>query len=230
LKIAAEFLKRQPSIGRFYPINKDNSLGFTDPGSKRLAVDSKKMCASFVVTTDNADRVGDRVLTRGINLVNFATNPIGLFGHGELIFPIGRWKDRDGNLAVFPKEDHTEATIYFSQKDADARKVFVLVEEEIIVSASIGFNALSEGIKLRDTGGYQYDDWELLEISLCNVPMQPYATLLRKHLSDNKIDGETISKRLRQVLEPLAEPTPIWSPSGFSPIDMITGGSMAKKI
>ena len=52
--------------GRAYACK--DKVGLVSRGSRRLGVDVKKMCATFVVTTDDPDRVDDVVVSAGIDL------------------------------------------------------------------------------------------------------------------------------------------------------------------
>ncbi len=221
-----DFKDRSPSVGKFYPLRKD-SLVLTDPGSYRTGVDEKEMCATFIISTEVEDRVGDIVKAQGCNLDNFRRNPIGFFGHQEMILPIGKWENREGNLTVFPKEKHIEGTLYFSQRSKEAYQVFSLVAEGILRATSIGFAPLSEPQRRRDIEGYLYDNWELLEASVVGIPCNPLATVIREKLDRGKIAGHRISPHLRKSLEPLAAPRKV---TLALPIDTMIGVAMAKQM
>ncbi len=220
MKFLEKFVERKPTIDRFYPIAKDR-LALTNSSGSYHGVDEKQMCASFTITADRIDRVGDAVLASGCDLTNFKKNPIAFFSHQAWPLPIGVWEDRDGNLAIFPKGDHIDGTLYFSQRSKESAQIFALVAEGVLRATSIGFNPLSEPIHIRETGGYQYNDWELLEASVVGLPCQPLATLVRGYLSSGKIAGERISPHLRKSLEPLAEPVNAFM-AWDHPLDKIT--------
>lgn len=220
----ADYLKRQPAFGVAYALGHEK-IAFADPGGQRLGVDEVAMSATFRITTNTPDRVGDVVDSAGIFLRNYETNPIWLLNHQSEGLPIGKGRDPGGRLCVFPKPEETIATCFFSQKTKDAEQVFALVAEDILRATSIGFNPLEQPIprKRADANpnsieaGMYFPKIDLLEISIVCVPAQPQATLLRSHLSRGKIAGREISERLKKSLAPYAEARPATVISGWQP-------------
>ncbi len=217
LPVIQRFAGVKPGLGRAYAHK--SGLAYIDKGTRRLGVDEKQMCATFVVTTDDADRVGDIVESKSIYLEHFRKNPVGFYGHQAIILPIGKWEDPDGKLCVWPADGETTATIYFSQKTKDAEQVFDLVVEGILRATSVGFNPREEP-EPRHPGernpnslqtGYIFRGIDLLEISVVGVPANPVATLVRQCLSRNRLAGAAILPPIRKSLEALAEPAPCWS-------------------
>lgn len=47
----------------------------------------------FVISTEDLNRYGARVLTAGIDLLPFAGNPVMLYMHDRTRLPIGYWRD-----------------------------------------------------------------------------------------------------------------------------------------
>ncbi len=223
LPVIQRFAGVKPCLGRAYAHKA--GLAYIDKGTRRLGVDEKKMCATFVVTTDEPDRVGDIVESKSIYLEHFKKNPCGFYGHQAIILPIGKWEDPDGKLCVWPADGETTATIYFSQKTKDAEQVFDLVVEGILRATSVGFNPRQEP-ELRHPGednpnslqtGYLFRGIDLLEISIVGIPANPTATLVRECLSRNRLAGAAILAPIRKSLEALAEPAPAWSNGATTP-------------
>lgn len=202
-------------------------LALVSKASKAEGVDPKKMCATFVVTSDDPDRVDDVVMSKGIVLANFKTNPIGLYGHGQMILPIGKWEDPSGKLCVWPRDKQTTGTLYFSQKTEHAAQVFALVEEGILRACSIGFNPLEEP---ESRGrGFKFQKTDLLEISVVAIPAQPTATLVRQVLSRGTLAGSKICEPVRKGLVPLCEAKPAWSNGASLGGCKCEGNDMSKK-
>lgn len=231
LPLMKEFAARQPGLGRAY-LQKDR-LALADSRSRLLGVDEGKMCATFVISTDDPDRVDDVVVTKGIYLGNFKAVPIAFYGHQAIILPIGKWEDRDtGRCTVRLAEHEATATCYFSQRNKQAADVFDLVVEKILRATSIGFNPMAEPVP-RDgrkanpislQRGYVFPKVDLLEISIVGIPAQPTATLVREYLSGRK--GQALDGTVRKSLEPLCEAKPAWSNGADLPPE---GDKMSKK-
>lgn len=96
----------------------------------------------FKVTDNGLNSYGYRVLTEGIDLTDFLENPIGLWNHNRAtgglkdeILPICKWED------VEIVGDEIFATAVFSELP-HAKDIAQLVEEGILVAASIGVRML----------------------------------------------------------------------------------------
>jgi HK97 family phage prohead protease len=127
--------------------------------------------ATFILSTDEVDRTGDRVDQRGIDLTHFARNPVALLSHDSSSLPIGRWGNirREGNKTI--------GVLYFADTET-ARECFGLVESGMLSGCSIGFNPL-ETPRQNEHGGYDFGSVELIEASLCSLPMNASALALR---------------------------------------------------
>ncbi len=227
--------QRRPGLGYAY-LEKDMARLVEAP-AQQPAVDEAACSATFVITSNDPDRVGDVVEPQGIYLGNFARNPIGFFGHQVIPLPIGKWEDPQGRHTIVLEANRALGTLYFSQKTADAQACFALVSEGILRATSIGFNPLVEPIP-RERGeanpnslqlGYVYPRIDLLEVSVVGVPAQPTATLVRQHLERGRIGGEVISKALRRALLPLAEPKKATLFTGEATMSKKWGKSKSRK-
>lgn len=138
----------------------------------------------IIVNTGAFDREHDRVLPSGAKLDNYLRNPIMLWGHNyhEPGFVIGTAKDiRSDGRKIIVRPDLREPA-----SDNDPMHIIrALWDAGIIRTASIGFLPLAEP-KRNEKGGYDYEEWELLEISLVPVPANQEALRLAvKGLGDN---------------------------------------------
>lgn len=139
----------------------------------------------FVITTDQVDRANDRVIATGCRLRNFASNPVVLWAHNHDIPAIGRSEAfrapftlPDGRTAILMGLRFQTATQY-------GREVGALVQQGFLRTGSIGLIPLAweEEPVAKYPNAYpftdtvrSYTEWELLEFSICNVPMNPGAT------------------------------------------------------
>lgn len=138
--------------------------------------DATNRSANFVMTTQQMDRYGDIVVTKGGDLSEFEKNPVVLWAHNSRGFPIGMWSDikkigggrprMEGRANLAPEETTDEA-------DQAAK----LVAANMLRACSIGFmpKEWSPIDPEHPWDGYQFDEWELLECSICSVPANPGA-------------------------------------------------------
>lgn len=205
-----------------FPLAKER-LAIASAASEQAAVDETAMSAKFVISTINADRVGDVVVPQGCYLENYRRSPVVFFGHQEWPLPIGKAEDPSGRLTVTIEPGvRIVSEVFFSQRSLEAAQIFALVCEGILRSTSIGFAPLVEPVRLDDEGhefslfpGFRFDKWELLEWSIVGVPCNPFCQQIREQLSRDRLAGQQIQPNLRKALEPLAAvPTP-WA-NGWS--------------
>jgi hypothetical protein len=139
-----------------------------DPGARTLTVDPGKMLIRSVITTAQADRVGDVVVPLGLkNAEDYLLNPVVLWAHDRArVPPIGacEWLDVQPRRVV--------AETRFAQDVRFAEDVFRLYEQGVLRGWSIGFvprriTPLVKGMKI--------DEWDLLEYSAVPIPENPGA-------------------------------------------------------
>lgn len=128
----------------------------------------------IILSTENINRYGFRVLTSGIRLDAFKKNPVMYFGHNTWSMPIGTWTDlkvEGGNLTAVPQ---------FDEGDPLAMEVKRKYEAGILNAASIGFNAISTSDDPKMLlSGQRYatvTECELLEVSIVGIPANSEAT------------------------------------------------------
>lgn len=133
--------------------------------------------AKFVMTAQIVDRYGDIVVTKGADTTEFMNNPVGLWAHDMREFPIGMWSD----ITIVngsPKRMEGKITLGPEMMTEDCDCVAKLLEAGMVRACSIGFMPKAwESIKDEKdrTVGYQFNEWELLECSICSVPANPAA-------------------------------------------------------
>lgn len=132
-----------------------------------------------IITTNQPDRDKDIVETSGIKLGSYNKNPVVLFQHNPSI-PVARTVKLDLGLtkmvalAKFPKEG----------VNPESDKVYSLIKEEIINSASIGFipKQYSPIDPEKPWAGQHFKEVELLEWSFVSIPSNSEALIIGRSL------------------------------------------------
>jgi HK97 family phage prohead protease len=141
----------------------------------------------FIASTPDEDRDHDRIEQRGWSYDNFLKNPICLWAHdysGTL--PIGKVVYigiMGGALVV----DIEFATHPF------AEEVFQLVKAGFLNAVSVGFRPITSTPNY-ETGGTDFQEQELLEVSIVPVPANPAALIQRS------LDTTLVRKWAERVL------------------------------
>lgn len=143
----------------------------------------------IIVNTGAFDREKDRVFPSGARLENYMKNPVMLWGHNyrDPGYVIGTAKDiRVDDQKIIVRPDLRKPA-----SDNDPMNIIrALWDAGIIRTASIGFLPLNEP-KRNEKGGFDFDEWELLEISLVPVPANQEALRLAAKGLDNELDEHT---------------------------------------
>lgn len=137
--------------------------------------DDERSCR-FIMTAQVADRYGDIVVAKGGDLTDFNNNPVVLWAHDNRAAPIGMW----GDIKVItgsPKRMEGTATLAPPETTDKADEVSRLLAAGMVRACSIGFMIKDwEPVDKEDPwGGWQFNEWELLECSICSVPANPLA-------------------------------------------------------
>ena len=135
------------------------------------AVNKSEREVAHVITTRNADRVGDVVDASGADLANYLRHPVVMADHS---YSIDRIIGRAVNLTV------SDDGIFARTKYRDTplgRDAFNLAAEGL-GAWSIGFRPISFKAMKDEKGitkGFHFTKWELLEYSQVAIPMNPDA-------------------------------------------------------
>lgn len=139
----------------------------------------------FVVSTEDLNDHGYRILTKGIQLDRFLKNPVMYFEHEGGKVPIGKWVNlrKDGSKLI--------ATPEFNEKDEFALKIKQAVEDGFINATSIGAIALKWSDAPEDLVKGQYRctvvEASLYEISFVGLPSNPHAVRLSANNQDFEV-------------------------------------------
>lgn len=140
--------------------------------------------AVIEVTNERVDRDSDVVEIGGGDFKNFLQNPVLMYGHNLSGTPVGavlsldKEKDAKGVPCLL-------ATVIFHRIDELSENVAEMFKLGFLRATSIGFLAKRGGVysptekERSDMGmspwGVVFRAWELIEISVCAVPANPYA-------------------------------------------------------
>lgn len=144
-----------------------------------------------MATTMAEDREGDIIVPEGGQFDNFLRNPILAWAHDYSAIPIGTVTQ----LMVEPGKG-IRAAWRWNEGDPFAERVRRAWDQGIIRSASIGFRPLKVSPGDR---GLVLESWELIELSLCPIPMNSEATRVFKGLlAETPTLADVVADRTRQ--------------------------------
>lgn len=148
------------------------------------------------------DRMGDIVVTAGIDTREFERNPVALLSHNSAGWPIGRWSALTKVLATSPPRLDGTLILFPPEAPGPAAGAAWMVENGGMSAVSIGFLPNFNEVEMifdangAFTGGLKFNRSVLLETSLVNVPAN--ADALAKSLSG---DPRHAHRSLEQALD-----------------------------
>lgn len=138
---------------------------------KVKVIDEANRIIEMIGSTEDYDRVGDKMYMSGAKIQNYLKNPVILanhnYGDSEKPTCIGK-----ALSVVIQNSSQLVFKIQFADTD-NGREWFYLYANGYMNASSIGFIPLK--YKGNDQGGYDFIEWELLELSLVAVPCNPNA-------------------------------------------------------
>lgn|GEM_PF-5895009 len=209
------FTRQKRSIGLAYPLPGADTLLAIDAVNEDIQLDTARMAATAIISTESFDRDGDIVEQAGLDFENYSKNPVVFFNHQAWPLPIGKSEDESGRLTVQKLDHYTTATCYFSQNSPQAEQIYHLVADKTLRGTSIGF-LVKRAVPLQAAetlgmarltnrgrdGGYRIQAAEVTEWSWVGIGANPDAVLV--HLQKGLIAGRAIDERLKLALEPFA--------------------------
>ena len=210
----ANVLRLNPSV--------EKTAALVDAPVGQTSIDEGRRCATFVISTPTPDRSEDVVSPRGVQLENYAKNPVVYYDHGfsGIHVPIGKCEDESGQLAVVVTDEGIEGTCFFAES-VEGQQIFELVKQSVLRAASINLTPITYTIR-KDDGtlgrpGMEIAEWELLEWSVVGLPDNPQA--IRKILAGGKLAGSPICDPIRKsLLTAWPKPEAKLLGKGFSPM------------
>jgi hypothetical protein len=177
--------------------------------------DASKRSACFVMTSQTPDRMGDIVVTAGVDTTEFMRNPQAFLNHNSASWPIGQWTNVVKHLrAQTPRMEGDLVLHEGSGPIAQIDEAAWMIERGYMKACSIGFLpdwSACERVLNADgmwDGGLIFHKAELLECSLCGIPANPAA--LAKGLGKSQDKGfetwlrtpegeRAVRRRMRQI-------------------------------
>lgn len=124
-----------------------------------------------IATTNDVDRVGERVNIHGLkNLEDYKRNPVLLFNH-DLNSPIGRVETIDVT------ENEIRVMFKFANTPR-AQEIKQLVDDGVLNSLSIGFISTRQK---REGNVLVHDEWLWVETSIVTIPANPNAVIVKEN-------------------------------------------------
>jgi HK97 family phage major capsid protein/HK97 family phage prohead protease len=136
----------------------------------------------FVASTGKLDRFDSKIVPAGIQLAGYKRNPIILWNH-DFDTPIAR----ASNITLENNRLTAEAVFPRPGVDAQADRVYSLIQEEIINAASVRLRPTkSRPINMeKPFEGRIYEESELLELSFVSVPGNSEALIVARGANDD---------------------------------------------
>ena len=127
----------------------------------------------LVIASDpTLDRTKDVMKPEGVVLDNYRENPIVLASHDP--------RSPIGTAAVAVKNNRVEALIDFAPKGVSVKadEYCGLAKAGVLRAVSVGFDPID--FEPNKSGGYDFNKWELMELSLVSVPANPGARIIAR--------------------------------------------------
>jgi Caudovirus prohead serine protease len=157
----------------------------------------------IIITTNNLNRSGYRILTEGIDMTAFSKNPVMFYDHSTYRLPIGKWEDiqvdENGVMSGLP---------VFDEDDEFAKQIKLKYEKGYINAASLQVRTLEFSDAVEHlVVGQKYETItksEMLEISMVGIPGNAQAVRLSgdaeppilKLVNSKKMDFKNIALSL----------------------------------
>ncbi len=169
--------------------------------------DDEKRIISFTFSTNGVDRKGDTVNNNKWILDDFLKNPVFLWQHDIKEQPLGKiitlGLDANGNLAGdvefwYSKRD----PLLWSEFDKRADSVYEQYKAGYMRGASVRFMPTKIANGNNSTGGIDYGEQYLLEISAVSVPDNANAlSKLKTNKKDNEKDYVNMGRSIANLIK-----------------------------
>lgn len=144
-------------------------------------LNDEKRVLRGIATSPRPDRIGDIVEPLGVKVAA----DIPLFLYHEHTQIVGRAKFGKPTVKGIPFEASIPNVIEEGTLKNRVDEAWQMVKYNLITAVSIGFKPVAEKIERLKSGGLRFVECEVLELSLCPVPMHPEAVIEQfKSMSD----------------------------------------------
>jgi HK97 family phage prohead protease len=127
--------------------------------------DNSRSIFTFIASTSDIDRMGDKINQKGWMLNSFKRNPVILGFHNSASLPVGK------AVAVAVRDGKLMVDVRFASTGL-GRTMASMVNDGFLKSVSVGFipKSFSFSNELGRAGGIDFASCELLEVSIVPVP------------------------------------------------------------
>lgn len=205
------------ALSKYAWVTKDGNIGMAHLSAALPEhADDDDASVPFIISTAQIDRDGDIVVPMGMELDEYARNPVIFLNHQSHPIPIAKAQSPDGKLAVFKEEMLIRSVAYFDKADSDAMFVYGKVRRGFLNAASIAFVPIEAVRRDQETEkGYSErahthsnpgspDGWKFIRASMSEwscVGVPANAGAIRDSLDREK---SFITPRLQKALQPYA--------------------------
>lgn len=198
----------------------EKEVRFDDPNAIKMESDDQEMRHRFKISASSIDRSGDIVVPNGClkSLSRYKSNPVVFFNHMSFdSLPIAMSQNpKTKEFALEVKDDCIIADAYFHCTTQASQDIYELVKLGYLKGASIGFRPLKGIILEQKSGkpskdneidftsffpGIRFDEWELLEWSVVNIPCNSDALEgYKSWISKKTFKDDSFKKMLLSVI------------------------------
>lgn len=139
--------------------------------------DAERRSARFIMSTEQTDRYGDIVVSKGGDLTEFNRNPVGLLFHNSRSWPVAKWENVE--VLARTRPPRIEGDFVVLPEGGPVKEVDEcawMLANDGIRACSIGFIPDWNDVEMilddeneRFTG-LRFNKWEMTECSVCSVP------------------------------------------------------------
>ncbi|MBI4474094.1 MAG: HK97 family phage prohead protease [Acidobacteria bacterium] len=218
--------------GRVFDVDSEFDLNEVEPvrfvgtpvfdAKTKAAAPPADHVVTFRSTTTGKDRHGTRILTDGIDVENYAKNPVFCWGHDAYggYFSVPDMENVIGrSIAIRKKPDYMEQDVAFTPEDVNPKgdRAFRMVMARFLNTVSIGFIPRSVSIEMEDEVEIPViTKSELLETSLVTIPSNPDALAVIREMAmadiqrNPNVFGRNLTDAFERVLYRDAELRARW--------------------
>jgi hypothetical protein len=152
--------------------------------------DDDNRTLTYVLTSTRVDRDNESVNPEGGNFDEYKLNPTVQWNHDTDDFPIGKlvawWNEEIGPGTKYPQMGGERrmallGKVQFSQENPKGDQAYRMAKEGTLGGGSISFVPLGD-VGRNDQGGNHYNNWKLLEFTICSVGSNPDSIVLKRAL------------------------------------------------
>lgn len=136
-------------------------------------MDEQARTITGIASTPTVDRMGDSVDPMG---ARFKT-PMPLLLHHDSQQPVGTVDFAKPTKSGIPFKASIPNVVESGVVQDRVNEAWHSIKYKLIAAVSIGFAPVMDAIKQLDGGGFEFKEWEWLELSLVSVPANPDAVI-----------------------------------------------------